>query len=73
MFRIYLDDESKRQVAQDIRFCASHLQVLLFEVCGLGTSDFDAQMFGKKLWEGDENLTVFEILSGCFHFGLFSS
>jgi hypothetical protein len=45
-----------------------------------GTSDFDARMHGIKIEEGDEILrpvyqkTVFgiSVLSGCFHFGLFS-
>ncbi len=45
----------------------------------LGTSDFDAQMSGIKFWKGNENLRpvykqpFYEILSGCLHFGLFSS
>jgi hypothetical protein len=54
---------------------------LLFHscVCRLGTSDFDAQMSGIKILKGDEiqrpvyKKPFCEKLSGCFHFGLFSS
>jgi hypothetical protein len=45
----------------------------------LGTSDFEAQMSGIQILKGNEILRPVykkpfsEILSGCFHFGLFSS
>ncbi len=45
----------------------------------VGTGDFDAQMSGIKIQKGNEILRPVykkpfsEILSGCFHFGLFSS
>ena len=49
------------------------------KVYTIGTSDFDAQMSGIKFWKNYENLRpvnknlFFGILSGCLHFGLFSS
>jgi hypothetical protein len=45
----------------------------------IGTTDFDAQMSGLKLWKGNENLRpvyekpFYEILIGCMLFGLLSS
>jgi hypothetical protein len=45
----------------------------------VGTNDFEAQISGMRFWKGDENLRplytkpFYEMLSGCLHFGLFSS
>ncbi len=59
-----------------------HYEFYDWALGSLGTSDFDAQMSGPKILERDENIRpvytyykklFFEILSGCFHFGLFSS